>query len=145
MRPKNNLALTWEEITFIDDKRAVFRLDQHKNVKKGIRAEGPIPQQLLDYVLSIRPTDAAGVIHANPATNAQYIDIRKQFKRLIKIASKFLGYKLEGRKADFFTFRHTGASHLAEKTKNPILIVKMMGDTNVQTTRAGASHHFQSR
>ena len=42
-------------------------------------------------------------------------------------------YELEDRKTDFFTFRHTGESHLAEKTKNPILIVKMMGDTNVQT------------
>lgn len=45
----------------------------------------------------------------------------------------------EGRKADFFTFRHTGASHLAEKTGNPIFIVKMMGDTNVQTVMR---HYF---
>ena len=50
-----------------------------------------------------------------------------------------LGYELAGRKADFFTFRHTGASHLAEKTKNPILIVKMTGDTNVETVMR---HYF---
>lgn len=33
----------------------------------------------------------------------------------------------------------SGASHLAEKTKNPILIAKMMGDTNVQTVMR---HYF---
>lgn len=35
----------------------------------------------------------------------------------MRIASEMLGYELQGRKAEFFTFRHTGASHLAEKTK----------------------------
>jgi integrase len=78
-------------------------------------------------------------VHANPATGAPYVDIRKQWSRLVAIASDMLGYALSGRKADFFTFRHTGASHLAEKTKNPILIAKMMGDTNVQTVMR---HYF---
>lgn len=138
MRPKNNLALTWPELSF-DGERATFRLDQHKNVNRGIRAEGPLAEQLLRYLESIRPGSAAGAVHANPATGAPYVDIRKQWNRLITIASGMLGYELTGRKADFFTFRHTGASHLAEKTKNPILIVKMMGDTNVETVMR---HYF---
>jgi integrase len=140
MRPKNNFALTWQELS-IDEasERATFRLDQHKNVNRGIKAEGPIAEQLLRYLRSIWPANASGTVHANPATGTQYIDIRKQWRRLIAIASTMLGYELEGRKADFFTFRHTGASHLAEKTKNPILIVKMMGDTNVETVMR---HYF---
>jgi integrase len=136
MRPKNNLALTWQEI---DEERNTFRLDQHKNVNKAIRAEGPIAEILLRYLRSIRSANAAGPVHPNPATGGTYVDIRKQWKRLVTIASTMLGYELEGRKADFFTFRHTGASHLAEKTKNPILIAKLMGDTNVQTVMR---HYF---
>jgi integrase len=136
MRPKNNLALTWEEI---DPTCTTFHLDQHKNVNRGIRADGPTSPQLAQYLRSIRPAGAVGPVHANPATGAPYVDIRKQWSRLVAIASDMLGYALTARKADFFTFRHTGASHLAEKTKNPILIAKMMGDTNVQTVMR---HYF---
>jgi integrase len=140
MRPKNNLALTWPEISIDDDGvRGTFRLDQHKNVNKGIGAEGPLAEQLLRYLRSIRPANPAGPVHTNASTGVEYVDIRKQWNRLIAIASRMLGYELQGRKADFFTFRHTGASHLAEKTKNPILIAKMMGDTNGQTVMR---HYF---
>lgn len=69
------------------------------------------------YLCSIRPASASGLIHPNPVTGLQYVDIRKQWKRLIEIASGILGYDLDDRKADFFTFRHTGASHLAEKRR----------------------------
>jgi len=53
-----------------------------------------------------------------------------------------LGYRLQGRKGDFFTFRHTGASHLAQKARDGahiIKIVEMMGDTNVKTVE---KHYF---
>jgi integrase len=136
MRPKNNFALMWQEI---DEERNTFKLDQHKNVNRGIKAEGPIAEILQRYLRSIRPANARGAVHTNPATGEAYVDIRKQWNRLVAIASWMLGYELEGRKADFFTFRHTGASHLAEKTKNPILVAKMMGDTNVQTVMR---HYF---
>jgi integrase len=139
MRPKNNLALSWQELS-IDEDRGTFRLDQHKNVNKGVKAEGPLAEQLFRYLQSIQAGALiTGPVHANPATGEPYVDIRKQWNRLMAIASRHLGYPLEGRKADFFTFRHTGASHLAEKTKNPILIVKMMGDTNVETVMR---HYF---
>lgn len=130
MRPKNNRALTWEEL---DEACSRFRLDQHKNVNRGIKARGPIAPALQRYLRAIRPAKASGPIHPNPVTGAPFVDIRKQWNRLMAIAERMLGYKLEGRKGDFFTFRHTGASHLAERTKNPVLIAQMMGDTSVAT------------
>lgn len=137
MRPKNNFALTWEEVRLhpIED-TGTFRLVNHKNERKGITAEGPLAVQLVCYLRSIRPRGATGLVHPNPATGKAYVDIRKQWNRLITIASSMLGYELTGRKADFFTFRHTGASHLAEKIgHNPMPLVKMMGDTSVETVR----------
>lgn len=136
MRPKNNFALTWEEIALHEDREGGrFKLDEHKNVNRGIRAEGPFPPQLAQYLRAIRPSRATGLVHANPKTGRAYVDIRKQWNRLVEIASEMLGYDLEDRKADFFTFRHTGASHLGERN-NPVLITKMMGDTNVRTVMA---------
>lgn len=108
-------------------------------MNRGISARGPISEQLASYLRAIRPTSARGPVHPNPATGKPYVDVRKQWNRLIAIASTMLGYALDGRKADFFTFGHTGASHLAEKTKNPILIAKMMGDMNVETVMR---HYF---
>jgi hypothetical protein len=72
-------------------------------------------------LLSIRPHNACGVIHRNPATNGPYVDIRKQW-------------------GDFFTFRHTGATHMAERNGADLMkVVNMMGDTNVETVRR---HYF---
>ncbi len=143
MRPKNNGALTWEEITLDEEKGGGrFQLDQHKNVNKGIRAWGPLARPLVDYLVSIRPAYASGVIHSNPATGQPYVDIRKQWNRLVAIANRMLGYELKDEKADFFTFRHTGASHIAERARDAralMLVMNMMGDTNVETVRR---HYF---
>lgn len=71
-----------------------------------------------------------------PATGKPYVDIRKQWDRLIAIASEMLGYPLVNEKADFFTFRHTGASNIAQTARNKderVRVVNMMGDTNMQT------------
>jgi len=67
MRPKNNFALTWEELTFHGaGGKSWFRLDQHKNVNKGIKARGGLTVQLVDYLLSIRPQNARGLIPSEP-------------------------------------------------------------------------------
>lgn len=53
-----------------------------------------------------------------------------------------LGYELKDQRADFFTFRHTGASHMAKHALNGsglIHVVNMMGDTKVGTVRR---HYF---
>ena len=137
MRPKNNRALSWHEVT-LDPKTGTgtFELDQHKNVNKGIRAYGVLAPRLVKYLLAIRPPNARGYIHPNPATGKPYVDLRKQWDKLIDIASGMLGYPLVNEKADFFTFRHTGASNLAQTARNKdelMRVVNMMGDTNVQT------------
>jgi hypothetical protein len=92
-------------------------------------------------LLSIRPPNARGYIHANPATGKPYVDIRKQWDKLIDIASKMLGDALVNEKADFFTFRYTGASNIAQTARNRdelMRVVNMMGDTNVETV----SRHY---
>lgn len=143
MRPRNNRALTWEEVTIDPETRTgFFKLDQHKNVNKGIKASGPLSRKVIDYLLAIRPANATGLIHRNPATGEAYVDIRKQWRRLIAIASRMLGYELKDQKADFFTFRHTGASHMAKHALNGsglIHVVNMMGDAKVETVRR---HYF---
>lgn len=99
MRPKNNRALTWQEVALDPVKMTgSFELDQHKNVNKGIRAYGVLAPRLVKYLLSIRPPNARGYIHANPATGKPYVDIRKQWDRLIAIASDMLGYPLVNEK-----------------------------------------------
>ena len=143
MRPKNNRALTWQEVTIDPQARTGrFRLDQHKNVNKGIKARGSLAVELVDYLLSIRPANARGLIHPNPVTGKPYVDIRKQWNRLVAIASRMLGYELTGKKADFFNFRHTGASHIAERARDAshlLSVVKMMGDTSIATVNR---HYF---
>jgi len=143
MRPKNNRALTWEEVTLDPVRRTGhFRLKQHKNASKGATAYGRLSRRLVDYLLAIRPRHARGYIHPNPATGKPYVEIRKQWDRLIEIASEILGYPLVDQKADFFTFRHTGATHCAERATDKeelMRVVNMMGDTNVETVRR---HYF---
>ena len=143
MRPENNRQLDWEEITLDPaTMRGTFKLDQHKNVNKGIKARGPIARELVEYLLSIRPANASGPIHPNPETGRPYVDIRKQWKRLLAIAADILGYELTGKKAKFLNFRHTGASHIAQRGRDPrhlLAVVKMMGDTSVATVNR---HYF---
>ena len=47
-----------------------------------------------------------------------YTNIRKQWDRLIAITSDMLGYPLVNEKADFFPFRHTGATNIAQMASN---------------------------
>lgn len=143
MRPKNNRALTWEEITLdADARKGWFKLDQHKNVNKGIKARGALATQLVDYLLTIRPSNPSGYIHPNPATGQPYVDMRKQWNRVIAIANRLLGYELTGKKADFFNFRHSGASHIAARARDAahlLGVVRMMGDTSLATVNR---HYF---
>lgn len=143
MRPRCNRFLTWEEVTLdAANRTGWYQLDRHKNVNKGIKARGPLAAELVDYLASIRPLNASGPIHFNPSTGRPYVDIRKQWNRFLEIAGRMLGGDLEGKKGKFFNFRHTGASHIAQRGKTPahlIAVVKMMGDTSVETVN---KHHF---
>jgi hypothetical protein len=71
------------------------------------------------------------------------VDIRKQWERLMVIASRMLRYDLEDKRRTFFNFRHTGASHIAQRGKTPahlLAVVQMMGDTSVATVNR---HYFK--
>lgn len=145
MRPDCNLHLRWDEVT-LDAKNLTgwYKLDQHKNVNKGIKAEGPLAEEVVEYLLSIRPANPGNApIHFNPETDLPYVDIRKQWERLMVIASRMLRYDLEDKKRTFFNFRHTGASHIAQRGKTPahlLAVVQMMGDTSVATVNR---HYFK--
>jgi hypothetical protein len=56
--------------------------------------------------------------------------------RLLEIAGRMLGSDFKGKKGEFFNFRHTGASHIAQRGEtlpHLLAVVKMMGDTSVET------------
>jgi integrase len=146
MRPINNWALAWEEVT-LDPVKGTgnFELDQHKNVNKGIRAYGRLARPLVDYLLAIRPRNARGYIHANPETGKPYTNIRKQWDRLIAIASEMLGYPLVNEKADFFTFRHTGATTIAQMASNREELMRVVNRWGTRTWRPCAVTTSTSR
>jgi integrase len=55
------------------------------------------------------------------------------------IASRMVCYDVQETKRTFFNFRHTGASHIAQRAKTParlLTVVQMMGDTSVTTVNA---------
>lgn len=51
-------------------------------------------RELVEYLLSIRPANASGPIHPNPETGRPYVDIRKQWKRLLAIAAEILAWNI---------------------------------------------------
>lgn len=50
--------------------------------------------------------------------------------------------QLSGVRMHFYTWRHTGASHLAASSKDPVLVTRLMGDTQLQTVM---KHYFDHR
>jgi hypothetical protein len=116
--PDNNRSLDWDEITLDPaTMRGTFKLDQHKNVNKGIKARGPIAGELVEYLLSIRPANASGPIHANPETGRPYVDICKPWKRLLAISAEMLGDGLTGKKAKFLTSANRRLPHRAARVR----------------------------
>jgi integrase len=113
------------------------------NVNKGIAAEGSLAKELAEYLLALRPPNASrSAVHFNHETGHPYVDIRKQQDRLMEVASRMFGRELEGTKRTFFNFRHTGASHIAQRGKTPAhmrAVVKLIGDTSVATVNR---HYF---
>jgi hypothetical protein len=64
------------------------------------------------------------------------VDIRKQWERLMVIASRMLRYDLEDKKRPFFNFRHTGPSHCAARPRRRLtcsLSCSGWGETSVAT------------
>lgn len=145
MRPANNFALEWGQLKIEDGEDAgTFRLDRHKNSSKGVKVHAALHPTLVRYLRRIRSSDTA-LVHPNPTTGKAYVDIRKAWNRFVEIANEEFQKvdpkaKLEGKRAEFYTWRHTGASRLAE-ISNPVLIVRMMGDTSLATVM---KHYFDT-
>jgi integrase len=70
MRPGNNFGLAWEQLRIDPERReGSFRLDEHKNSSRGIEVEGPLAPSLLNYIVSIMPSEKPrGLVHPNPRT-----------------------------------------------------------------------------
>ena len=144
MRPSNNYALRWEELHINEGTmRGHFDLNDHKNADKGIEARGPLAYSLIKYLLSTRPeAKPKGYVHPNLRTGKPYVNIRKQWKRLIEIANELLPEDEQiGADVDFYNLRHTGASELVAHGADPVMIVRMMGDTSLATVM---KHYFDS-
>jgi integrase len=145
MRPETNFELRWEQLKLHPTAdRGRFRLGEHKNASKGVEVDAPLKPELVRYLRSIMPSpDPEGLVHPNPDTRAAYRNIGKQWLRLVEIANSILepDEQLSGRRTQFYTFRHTGASHLAESSRDPVLVTRMMGDTQLVTVMR---HYFDS-
>jgi len=147
MRPQNNYTLRRGQL-FIHPTKDVgtFILDEHKNAAKGIEVQGALHPQLVRYLRARLATSTSEFVHPNLATGEPYRNIRKQWARLVAIANEILAEKfpdeppLEGKRAQFYTWRHTGASRLAE-ISNPVMIGRMMGDTSLKTIM---DHYFDA-
>lgn len=145
-RPETNFSLTWEQLTIdANSNRGRFRLDAHKNMAKGVNVEAPLKPELVRYLKTIMPDDGepSGLVHPNPDTGLAYVNIRKQWLRLVEIANEILGddEQLTDEREHFYTWRHTGASHLAASSKDPVLVMRLMGDTQLATVM---KHYFDS-
>ncbi|MEO8382204.1 MAG: hypothetical protein ABI779_21260 [Acidobacteriota bacterium] len=93
MRPETNFSLLWEQLTIdpVRD-RGRFRLDAHKNAAKGVNVDAPLKPELVRYLKNIMPeNDPAGLVHPNPDMRGAYVNIRKQWLRLVEITNEILG------------------------------------------------------
>lgn len=145
MRPETNFELRWEQLKFDPSgDRGRFRLDHHKNASKGVEVDAPLKPELVRYLKTIMPSrKARGLVHPNPDTGLAFVNIRKQWEQLVKIANNILDpdEQLTEVREHFYTWRHTGASHLAASSRDPVLVMRMMGDTQLQTVM---KHYFDS-
>lgn len=144
MRPETNFELRWEQLVIDPERdRGRFSLDRHKNADRGVEVDAPLKPELVRYLNSVMPSDdPEGLVHPNP-TGLAYTNIGQQWARLVEIANQILGAdeQLTGVRTHFYTWRHTGASHLAASSKDPVLVTRMMGDTQLTTVM---KHYFDS-
>lgn len=153
VRPGNNFGLLWEELHIHPtEDRGSFHVENHKNVSRGVELEGPLHPRLVRYLRTIPASRwPRGLVHPNPATGAPYRNIRAQWHRLIEIANTATdaagqpyldaSERISGVRRKFYTWRHTGASLWAKESRDPVMIVRMMGDTDLETVK---NHYFDS-
>jgi integrase len=143
MRPDNNLSLRWEQLHIDRQARTGwYELPEHKNASKGVEVRAPIAPSLVAYLLTIMVSDKpSGYVHPNARTGEPYVNIRRQWDRLVEIANAMLPDDEQIKDQVFYNWRHTGASELAATGADPVMITRMMGDTSLATVM---EHYFDS-
>lgn len=132
-RTGNVLRLRWEQI---DLENGVIRFPQTKNTRRaGVRVVAPMRTPLRAY-LSGLPGSHSGWVFPSP-TGEPYVDVRKAWKALLKLADAELvkaGNMPIPVMFRLYNLRHTGASHLAASgAMSAAEIAELMGDTRVET------------
>ena len=147
MRPGNNFGLEWGQITLSEATMVGrFYLASHKNVSRGVEVEGAVHRELAEYLLARRRVaQGSRYVHPNELTGEPYRNIRAHWLRLCEIANEILHAEgtedLRDERLHFYTWRHTGATRLAQSGGDPVAIVRMMGDVDLETVMA---HYFGS-
>jgi len=80
-------------------------------MQQRVNVDAPLKPELVRYLKSIMPsTEPTGLVHPNPETGRAYVNIRKQWQRLVEIANEILGpdEQLTGVREHFYTWRHSG-------------------------------------
>lgn len=142
-RTKDVLRLRWEHI---DLERQIITFRETKNRRRVHDVVVPIRAPLMRWLLDRWPgPGASGWVFPNPATGEPFRDIRRQWRRLIRLANRRLeesGFHPIPEGFRLYNLRHTGASHLAATgSLSAQEIAQMMGDTSVRTVER---HYFHT-
>jgi len=133
-RTGNVLRLRWEEV---DVEGGVIRFAETKNTRRaGVRVVAPMRAPLRRYLEERWPgPGAAGWVFPSPATGQPFVDVRKAWVSLLRLANAELaGGALIPEGFRLYNLRHSGASHLAASgAMSAAEIAELMGDTRVET------------
>lgn len=135
-RTGNVLRLRWEEV---DVEGGVIRFAETKNTRRaGVRVVAPLRAPLRTFLSERWPGPGArGWVFPNPVTGEPFVDVRKAWVSLLRLANAELaaaggGLIPEGFR--LYNLRHSGASHLAASgAMSAAEIAELMGDTRVET------------
>jgi len=133
-RTGNVLRLRWEEV---DVEGGVVRFPETKNTRRtGVRVVAPMRAPLRTFLSERWPGPGArGWVFPNPATGEPFVDVRRAWVSLLRLANVALaGGPLIPEGFRLYNLRHSGASHLAASgAMSAAEIAELMGDTRVET------------
>lgn len=132
-RTRNVLTLRWDQVD-LDNRQIVFP-DTKNTRRSGVRVVAPMREPLCVHLWTLAASAAGPWVFPNPTTGEPFVDVRKAWHELLRIANRNLaqrdqippGFKL-------YNLRHTGASHLAASgAMSAAEIAELMGDTRIET------------
>lgn len=135
-RTGNVLRLRWEDV---DVEGGVVRFPETKNTRRtGVRVVAPMRAPLRTFLSERWPGPGAqGWVFPNPETGEPFVDVRRAWTALLRLANAELartGGALIPETFRLYNLRHSGASHLAASgAMSAAEIAELMGDTRVET------------